>query len=61
MTAVQSSGHVLSLQVPVEYSTLKRQAGGRYVILDRGSPSLIMGSMVKVCPGFMMPTALFLE
>jgi hypothetical protein len=72
VTAVQSSGHSRSFQTPTQYKifaimlsteVLRRKhhehlefAGTiQYVHL----PALIIGSIVNVCPAFMMPTALF--
>ena len=64
VTAVQSSGHSWSRHVPIAQRH-EAEEGQRWLSAPRACvseythvPMLIIGSMLKMCPGFMMPTAL---
>ena len=56
---VQSSGHVTSLQVPVLSNTHTHTHLQPAHPDSSYLPWLIMGSMVKLWPGFITPIALF--
>lgn len=61
VTAVQPSGHIRSRQTPKPQFVLVVHRRKKIVVQEsrRVLPALIMGSMVKVCPAFIIPTVLF--